>query len=95
MIVPRDERRGGVDGGGWAAGCRHLAPEALLAQTWVAAAEGCVSEAVALTVADQLAQLATQVDGPRAPRLRPRTPPLRPPPSTPAITEPAYPLPSG
>jgi hypothetical protein len=76
-----------------------------LAQAWVAAAEGSVSEALALarqaaevaasqhqpavevfalhtavcfgdrTVADRLAQLATQVDGP-APMLRPRTPPL-------------------
>ncbi|MGH8917416.1 MAG: LuxR C-terminal-related transcriptional regulator, partial [Actinomycetes bacterium] len=73
-----------------------LEPEALLAQAWVAAAEGGISEAVALarqaaevaasqhqpamevvalhtavcfgdrTVADRLAQLATQVDGPRA-----------------------------
>ncbi|MGH3801559.1 MAG: response regulator transcription factor, partial [Pseudonocardiaceae bacterium] len=71
-------------------------PEALLAQAWVAAAEGGISEAVALarqaaevaasqhqpamevvalhtavcfgdrTVAGRLAQLATQVDGPRA-----------------------------
>jgi DNA-binding CsgD family transcriptional regulator len=75
----------------------YLEPDALLAQAWVAAAEGGVSEAVALakqaaevaasqhqpavevfalhtavcfgdrTVADRLAQLATQVDGPRAP----------------------------
>ncbi|MGH3721685.1 MAG: LuxR C-terminal-related transcriptional regulator [Pseudonocardiaceae bacterium] len=74
-----------------------LEPEARLAQAWVAAAEGGVSEAVALarqaaevaasqdqlamevlalhtavcfgdrTVAGRLAQLATQVDGPRAP----------------------------
>ncbi|MGH3887001.1 MAG: LuxR C-terminal-related transcriptional regulator [Pseudonocardiaceae bacterium] len=74
----------------------YLEPEALLAQAWVAAAEGGISEAVALarqaaevaasqhqpamevvalhtavcfgdrTVADRLAQLATQVDGPRA-----------------------------
>jgi len=73
-----------------------LEPEVLLAQAWVAAAEGGVSEAVTLarraaelaasqhqpavevlalhtavcfgdhTVADRLAQLATQVDGPRA-----------------------------
>jgi hypothetical protein len=72
-------------------------PDALLARAWLAAAEGGVSEAVALgrhaaevaasrhqpavellalhtavcfgdrTVADRLAQLATQVDGPRAP----------------------------
>ncbi|MGH3778812.1 MAG: LuxR C-terminal-related transcriptional regulator [Pseudonocardiaceae bacterium] len=72
-------------------------PEVLLAQAWVAAAEGTVGEAVALarraaevaasqpqpavevlalhtavcfgdrTVADRLAELATQVDGPRAP----------------------------
>jgi DNA-binding CsgD family transcriptional regulator len=75
----------------------YLEPEVLLAQSWVVAAEGGVSEAVALTrqaaemaasqhqpavevlalhtavcfgdrtVADRLAQLATQVDGPRAP----------------------------
>jgi DNA-binding NarL/FixJ family response regulator len=74
-----------------------LEPEARLAQAWVTAAEGAVSEAVALarqaaevaasqpqpamevvalhtavcfgdrTVADRLAGLATQVDGPRAP----------------------------
>ena len=74
-----------------------LEPEVLLAQSWVVAAEGGVSEAIALarqaaemaasqhqpavevralhtavcfgnrTVADRLAQLATQVDGPRAP----------------------------
>jgi DNA-binding NarL/FixJ family response regulator len=72
-------------------------PEALLAQAWVAAAEGSLSEAIALTrqaaelaaaqqqfavemvalhtaacfgdraVAQRLAELATQVDGPRAP----------------------------
>ncbi len=72
-------------------------PEVLLAEAWVAAAEGSITEAVALahraaevaasqpqpavevlalhtavcfgdrTVADRLAQLATQVDGPRAP----------------------------
>jgi DNA-binding CsgD family transcriptional regulator len=82
-----------------------LETEVRLAQAWVAAAEGSVSEALALarqaaevtasqhqpavevfalhtavcfgdrTVADRLAQLATQVDGP-APMLRPRTPPL-------------------
>jgi DNA-binding NarL/FixJ family response regulator len=75
----------------------YLEPNVLLAQAWVAAAEGGVSEAVTLTrqadevaasqhqpalqvvalhtavcfgdrtVADRLAQLATQVDGPRAP----------------------------
>jgi len=75
----------------------YLEPEVLLAQAWVAAAEGGVSAAVTLarqaaevaasqnqaavevvalhtavcfgdrTVADRLAQLATQVDGPRAP----------------------------
>lgn len=75
----------------------YLEPEVLLAQAWVAAAEGGVSEAVTLarqaaevaaaqhqsavevlalhtavcfgdrTVADRLAQLASQVDGPRAP----------------------------
>ncbi|MGH3855651.1 MAG: LuxR C-terminal-related transcriptional regulator [Pseudonocardiaceae bacterium] len=75
----------------------YLEPEVRLAQAWVTAAEGGVSEAVALarqaaevassqhqpavevlalhtavcfgdrTVAEQLAQLATQVDGPRAP----------------------------
>lgn len=75
----------------------YLEPDVLLAQAWVAAAEGSVSEAVALarqaaqvaasqhkpamevvalhtavcfgdrTVANRLAQLATQVDGPRAP----------------------------
>jgi DNA-binding CsgD family transcriptional regulator len=75
----------------------YLEPEALLAQAWVVAAEGSVSEAVTLarqaaeraasqdqpavevvalhtavcfgdrTVADRLAQLVTQVDGPRAP----------------------------
>jgi DNA-binding NarL/FixJ family response regulator len=74
----------------------HLEPEVLLAQAWVAAAEGAVSEAVALArqaadvaqsqhqpaqevcalhtavcfgdrrVADRLAQLAIEVDGPRA-----------------------------
>ena len=75
----------------------YLEPDVRLARAWVAAAEGGVSEAVALarqaaevaasqhqpavevvalhtavcfgdrTVADRLAQLATQVDGPRAP----------------------------
>jgi ATP/maltotriose-dependent transcriptional regulator MalT len=75
----------------------YLEPDARLAQAWVAAAEGNVSEAIALarqaadvaasqhqpamevvalhtavcfgdrTVADRLTQLATQVDGPRAP----------------------------
>jgi DNA-binding NarL/FixJ family response regulator len=80
----------------WNPSHAFLAPEVLLAQAWVAAAEGSVSEAVALarqaaamaasqdqpavevfalhtavcfgdrTVADRLAQLATQVDGPRA-----------------------------
>jgi hypothetical protein len=85
---------------------RYLEPDALLAQAWLVAAEGGVSEAITLTrqaaevaasqhqpavevfalhtgvcfgdrtVADRLAQLATQVDGPRAPAAaadRPRT----------------------
>ena len=82
---------------GWNPSFVFLEPEVLLAQAWVAAAEGGVSQAVALarqaaevaasqhqpavevfalhtavcfgdrTVADRLALLATQVDGPRAP----------------------------
>jgi DNA-binding NarL/FixJ family response regulator len=82
---------------GWNPSFVFLEPEVLLAQAWVAAAEGLTTEAVARThyaaelakiqnqpavevfalhtgvcfgdrtVADRLAQLATQVDGPRAP----------------------------
>jgi DNA-binding NarL/FixJ family response regulator len=81
----------------WNPAYAFLEPEVLLAQAWMVAAEGSISEAVALahqaaevavsqhqpavevfalhtavcfgdrTVADQLARLATQVDGPRAP----------------------------
>ncbi|MGH3945600.1 MAG: helix-turn-helix transcriptional regulator, partial [Pseudonocardiaceae bacterium] len=81
----------------WNPAFAFLEPEVLLAQAWVAAAEGTVTEAVALarqaaevagsqhqpavevvalhtavcfgdrTVAGRLAELATQVDGPRAP----------------------------
>jgi ATP/maltotriose-dependent transcriptional regulator MalT len=80
----------------WNPALAFLEPELLLAQAWVAAAEGSISEAVALarqaaeaavtqhqpavevvalhtavcfgdrTVVDRLAELATQVDGPRA-----------------------------